>query len=71
MILLTSQFFNESTSPYTTALLHPDGAFFALLCLFSWCLFFVLWASTHKPRPPKPPPKTKLPKNFDLHNWRN
>jgi hypothetical protein len=37
-------------SIYDTAILHPDGAFFALLCLGSWMLFFWLWAWNHKPK---------------------
>jgi hypothetical protein len=37
-------------APYDTALLHPDGAFFVLLCLGSWALLLWLWAWNHKPR---------------------
>jgi hypothetical protein len=36
--------------PYTTEVPHPDGAFFVLLCLFSWIIFIWLWAWNHKPR---------------------
>ena len=49
VLLIASSFINESHNPYTTKLLHPDGAFFALLCLFSWVLFLTLWAWNHKP----------------------
>lgn len=48
-------FFNESTSPFTTPILHPDGAFFCLLCVFSWVLFLAVWASNHKPPPRERP----------------
>jgi hypothetical protein len=36
--------------PYATELLHPDGAFFCLLCVASWILFLWIWAWNHKPR---------------------
>jgi hypothetical protein len=57
--------------PYTkTALLHPDGAFFCLLCVASWILFLWIWAWNHKPRKggklsPRAS-KWKMPSN-----WRN
>ena len=40
----------KASDPYTTEALHPDGAFFAVLCLFSWIIFFWLWAWNHKPK---------------------
>jgi hypothetical protein len=56
--------------PYTTELLHPDGAFFCLLCVASCILFLWIWAWNHKPRKTgKLSPrasKWKMPSN-----WRN
>jgi hypothetical protein len=56
--------------PYTTELLHPDGAFFCLLCVASWILFIWTWAWNHKPRKAgklsPPPSKWEMPSN-----WRN
>jgi hypothetical protein len=56
--------------PYTTELLHPDGAFFCLLCVASWILFFWIWAWNREPRKadklsPRPS-KWKMPPN-----WKN
>jgi hypothetical protein len=56
--------------PYTTELLHPDGAFFCLLCVASWILFIWTWAWNHKPRKARKlaarPSKWEMPAN-----WRN
>jgi hypothetical protein len=40
--------------------IHPDGAFFCLLCVASWVLFIWMWAWNHKPR--RKPHKPLLPK---------
>jgi hypothetical protein len=71
--LLASQFFNESSDPFTTPLLHPDGAFFALLCLFSWVLFLTLWAWNHKPQRRSDRNDRQRPRRREIpwDNWRN
>ena len=56
--------------PYTTELLHPDGAFFCLLCVASWILFIWTWAWNHKPR--KADKLSPRPSKWEMpSNWRN
>jgi hypothetical protein len=64
---------NTDVSPYTTELLHPDGAFFALLCLASWILFLWLWAWNHKPRARGEDFGRRRPKRREIpwESWKN
>lgn len=57
--------------PYTsTELLHPDGAFFCLLCVASWILFIWTWPWNHKPR--KAGKVSPRPSKWEMpSNWRN
>jgi hypothetical protein len=82
-ILLTAGandgFFNGSTSPFTTPILHPDGAFFCLLFVFSWVFFVTLWAWNHKPPPRQREPRIgdkQRPRHWEIprensDNWKN
>ena len=63
----------KASDPYTTEVLHPDGAFFALLCLFSWIIFLWLWVWNHKPRRRFDGIDKRRPRRWEVPSdyWRN